>query len=104
MRIPVSLLIFVAVALAWLWLVGAVGIWWTLRHPPAPAAGTDTYFIMSSWVFRLAVIHPLISFQSGTGGALSVTLPNKRCSRRAPVLMNTDDRPFSRPPAAELRR
>lgn len=61
-RILVSLLVFVAAALAWAWLVGTIGIWWTLRHPPAPVPGTDTYFIVSSPIYRLAVILPLILF------------------------------------------
>jgi hypothetical protein len=64
LRFLVSLLIFVAAVVAWLWLVSAIGIWWTLRHPPAPVSGTDTYFMISSWVYRLAVILPLALFSA----------------------------------------
>ncbi len=61
-RILVALVIFVAAALAWIWLVAAIGIWWTLRHPSELASGTDTYFITSSWGFRIAAILPLLLF------------------------------------------
>ena len=64
LRILVALLMLVAVVLAWAWLVSAIGIWWTLRNPPAPVPGTDTYFITSSWVYRLAVILPLVLFSA----------------------------------------
>jgi hypothetical protein len=62
LRILVALLILVAIVLAWVWLISAIGIWWMLRRPPAPIPGTDTYFITSSWVYRLAVILPLVLF------------------------------------------
>jgi hypothetical protein len=61
-RYLVASLIFFAAALSWLWLVSAFGIWWIMRYPPAPSAGTDTYFITNSWIWRLAVILPLLFF------------------------------------------
>ena len=61
-RILVSLLIFIAATLAWIWLVSAIGIWWTLRHPPAHNPGTDTYFITGSWLYRVTVLVPLLLF------------------------------------------
>ena len=64
LRILLSSLILVAVALAWAWLVAVVGIWWLSRQPPQLAPGTDTYFITSSWFFRLAVIVPLVLFSA----------------------------------------
>ena len=57
-------LIFIAAALSWLGLVSALAIGWTLRHPPAPVFGTDTYFLASSWIWRLAVIVPVIAFSA----------------------------------------
>jgi ABC-type uncharacterized transport system permease subunit len=63
-RYLVAALIFVAAALSWLWLVSALGIWWTLRHLPAPDPSTDTYFIAGSWIWRLAVILPLVFFSA----------------------------------------
>jgi hypothetical protein len=62
MRILLALVVFVAAAFAWLKVVGAIGIWWSLRHPPVLPPGTDTYFITSSRVFWLAVILPLFPF------------------------------------------
>jgi len=41
-----------------------VGIWWMSRRPSALVPGTDTFFITSSWVFRLAVILPLVLFSA----------------------------------------
>jgi hypothetical protein len=64
LRSLVSLLIFVAAALAWVWLVSAIGIWWTLRHPPAPVAGTDTYFLTTSWLYRIFVVVPFALFSA----------------------------------------
>jgi len=64
LRILVSSFILVAVALAWVWLVGRVGIWWLSRHPPKLIPGSDTYFMTSSWFFRLAVIVPLVLFSA----------------------------------------
>jgi hypothetical protein len=64
LRILTSSLILVAVALAWVWLVGAVGIWWLPRHPPQLLPRTDTYFMASSWFFRLATIVPLVLFSA----------------------------------------
>ena len=61
-RYLVASLVFFATALAWLWLVSAFGLWWTLRHPPANVPGTDTYFITSSWIWRLSVLVPLVFF------------------------------------------
>lgn len=61
-RILVALVVFVAAVIAWIWLVDGVGIWWTLRHPPAPVPGTDTYFLMSSRVVWLTVLMPLVLF------------------------------------------
>jgi hypothetical protein len=63
-RFLVASLVFFATALAWLWVVSAVGMWWTLRHPPANVVGTDTYFITSSWLWRLAVLLPLVFFSA----------------------------------------
>jgi hypothetical protein len=63
-RYLVASLIFFAAALAWLYLVSALGMLWLARHPLEPAPGTDTYFIMSSWIWRLAVILPLIFFSA----------------------------------------
>jgi len=60
----VSLLIFVAAALAWVWLASAIGIWWTLRHPPAAVPATDTYFLTSSWLYRLILIVPFALFSA----------------------------------------
>jgi hypothetical protein len=60
--ILVALVVFAAAGLAWPRLVGAIGIWWTSRHPPRPALDTDTYFIISSSIFRLARILPLMFF------------------------------------------
>ena len=62
MRVLLAFVLFVAGAFAWLKVVGSIGIWWTLRHPPAVPLGTDTYFIVSSWVFWLAVSLPLFLF------------------------------------------
>jgi hypothetical protein len=56
------MLIFIAATLAWVWLVSAIGIWWTLRNPPAPVSGLDTYFIASSWLYRFTVLVPLVLF------------------------------------------
>jgi len=63
-RLLVASLTFAAAVLAWIWIVGAIGIWWTLRHPPAPVPGTDTYFMTSSRIHRLAVVLPLILFSA----------------------------------------
>ena len=60
--ILLALVVFAAAGLAWLKLVGAIGIWWMLRHPHRLESGPDTYFITSSWIFRLAVILPLMLF------------------------------------------
>jgi len=60
--ILLALLVFVAAAFVWMKLVGAIGIWWTLRHPPALRPGTDTYFITSSRGFWVALILPLLLF------------------------------------------
>ena len=57
-----ALLIFAAATYAWLWLVGGIGIWWITRHPEAVPAGTDTYFITSSGIFRFAAFVPVIVF------------------------------------------
>jgi hypothetical protein len=61
-RYLIASLIFFAAALAWLGLASAFGIWWTVQHPPANVAGMGTYFITSSWLWRLAVILPLVFF------------------------------------------
>jgi len=61
LRFLLSLVGFIAIALAWIWLVGAIGILWVVRHPQV-TAGSDTYFIMSSRLFRWVVILPLILF------------------------------------------
>lgn len=63
-RYLVAALIFVAAALSWLWLVSALGILWMLGHLPVPASGADTYFITASWIWRLAVILPLVFFSA----------------------------------------
>ena len=54
-----SLFLFVAAAVAWVSAVTAIGIWWTSNHPPIGTT-TDTYFITSSWVYRLALLIPLL--------------------------------------------
>jgi hypothetical protein len=64
LRFLVSLLVFVAAMIAWGWLVSAIGIWWTVRHPPAPVPGSDTYSIMSNWVFRLILLVPFALFSA----------------------------------------
>lgn len=61
LRMLLSVLGFIAVAVAWIWLVGAIGLWWVARHPPL-SAGTDTYFIMSNGVTRWAIVFPLLLF------------------------------------------
>jgi hypothetical protein len=61
MRILVSSIILVVIVFAWDALVTAVGIWWLARHPPI---GTDSYFIAGSWVYRLAVVVPLVLFSA----------------------------------------
>ena len=61
MRILLSVLVFIAVAVAWIWLVGVVGLWWVMRNPSL-SAGADTYFIMSSPVVRWAIVLPLLLF------------------------------------------
>jgi hypothetical protein len=61
LRILLSLVGFIAIALAWIWLVGAIGIMWVVRHPQVPA-GSDTYFIVGSRLFRWVVILPLLLF------------------------------------------
>jgi hypothetical protein len=63
-RYLIAALIFVAAALSWLWLVTALAIWWTLRHLSMPVPGTDTYFITGSWIWRAAVILPLVFFSA----------------------------------------
>jgi hypothetical protein len=64
LRVLVSSLILVAVALAWVWLVTAAGIWWMSKNPPPLVPGTDTYFMAGNWVYRLAVIVPLVLFSA----------------------------------------
>jgi hypothetical protein len=61
LRILRSVLGFIAVAIAWIWLVGAIGLWWVARNHP-PSASGDTYFIMSSQVVRWAIVFPLLLF------------------------------------------
>jgi len=61
-RILLALVVFVVAALAWMRLVGVIAMWWMLRHQPRLERGTDTYFIAGSWVFRLAMILPLMLF------------------------------------------
>jgi len=60
-RILISVLGFIAVAIASIWLVGAIGLWWVARRPQL-SAGVDTYFIMSSQVVRWAIVFPLLLF------------------------------------------
>jgi hypothetical protein len=60
-RILFSLLTFAVIAIAWTWLVGAIGLWLTARRPQE-LGETDTYFIAGSWLFRLLVIIPLVLF------------------------------------------
>ena len=60
MRAVFALLVLVVAAVVWMRIVATVGIWWTLRHPPALPPGTDTYFITSNRIFWLAVGLPLV--------------------------------------------
>ena len=61
LRILLSALGFIIGVVAWIWLVGAIGLWWVARNPSL-TAGADTYFIMSNRVVRWAIVFPLILF------------------------------------------
>jgi len=61
LRILLSVLGFIAIAVGWIWLVGAIGLWYAARNPQL-SDGTDTYFIMSSNVVRWAIVFPLLLF------------------------------------------
>jgi hypothetical protein len=61
LRILLSVLGLIAVAVAWIWLVGAIGLWWVGRNPQL-TGGADTYFIMSNQVVRWAIVFPLLLF------------------------------------------
>ena len=62
LRVLAALLVFIAVVFVWIWLVGAVSIWWTMHNTPAAPPGSDTYFFASSRFFRVFVFVPLLIF------------------------------------------
>jgi len=56
-RVLVSLLVIIALSVAWFRLVTAIGLRWAVRYAKPPA-GSDTYFLASNWTYRLMVIVP----------------------------------------------
>jgi hypothetical protein len=61
LRVLFSVLGFIALTVVWFWIVTATGMWWALRYAQPPA-GSDTYFLTSSWIYRSLVILPLVLF------------------------------------------
>jgi hypothetical protein len=63
---------FVAVALLWFAIVSAIGVSLAMRYA-SPPTGSDTYFIVRSWVFRAALIVPPMLFAFWLGRVWSRT-------------------------------
>jgi hypothetical protein len=62
LRFVSSVLTFVAAAVMWVSTVTAIGVWWMAHHPPTLPPGSDTYFMTSSWIYRLTIFIPLLVF------------------------------------------